>query len=418
MRTLAKIVLPMIIVAVAIAGFAYLRATRPQATPAPVEEKVWPVAAVTAKVIDIRPSITEFGTIVAGSVVELRPLVAGRIVERGPNFFEGAIVRAGETLIVVDPFDYQIEVDDKTAALAETRARLKETVAELRNERHLLKISRLQVELRATDLKRKRDLSSRGTLSRKARDDALIAYNDATQSVATRKQVIARLGARAEQQRASVARAQAVLRRAKRDLSETVLRAPKDGYLDDAVAAVGQHVSTNDRIARLIVSDRLEVSFQLTQRDFGRLAGGDRDQPIKGLIGKKVKVDWRVGNRRFAYDAVIERLSAEIDTASGGIGVYARMVAPDLRSPLRPGAFVEVSVPGVVYRGVLRLPGSAIMDDGKIFVVQEGRLVGHEAEVVRRVEKDVLVRADVPAGAQIVTTRFPEIGHGLKVVVR
>ena len=66
MRTLAKIILPVVIVAVAIASFAYLRATRPQATPAPVQEKVWPVAAVTAKLIDIRPSITEFGTIVAG----------------------------------------------------------------------------------------------------------------------------------------------------------------------------------------------------------------------------------------------------------------------------------------------------------------------------------------------------------------
>ncbi len=418
MRFLGRIILPVVILAVAIAGFAYLRATRPQATPAPVQEKVWPVAAVTAQFIDVWPRITEFGTVIAGSVVELRPLVAGRIVELGPNFFEGAIIRAGEKLIKIDPFDYEIEVDDKKAAVDEAAARLKETEAELRIERRLLVIAQSQVALRERDLERKRKLSARGTLSRKAQDDARIAHNDAKQSVESRNQLIQRLGARAEQQKASVVRAAATLRRARRDLEETVLTAPMDGFLAAAVAAVGQRVSTGDRIARLIVASRLEVSFQLTQRDFGRLAGDGGRGATNRLIGRKLRVNWRVGNERFAFDAVIERLGAEIDAASGGIGIYARITDPDLASPLRPGAFVEVVIPGKTYRGVLRLPESAIMDDGSIYVVENGRLTGHRAEIVRRVRGGVLVRADVPEGAQLVTTRFPEIGPGLRVDVR
>jgi len=418
MRTLAKIVLPVVILAVAIVGFAYLRATRPQATPAPVQEKVWPVSAVTAKFIDVRPNIIEFGTVVAGSVVDLRPLVAGRIVELGPNFFEGAVVRAGEKLIKIDPFDYQIEVDDKTAARTEAAARLKETKAELRTERRMLDIAQSQVGLRERDLERKRNLAARGTLSQKSQDDARIAFNDATQSVETRKQLILRLGARAEQQTASVVRAEAVLRRAHRDLDETVLSASMDGFLAGAVAAVGQRVSTSDRIARLIVVSRMEVSFQLTQRDFGRLAGDGGQGATSRLIGKKLRIIWRVGEERFAYEAVIERLGAEIDTASGGIGIYARIVAPDLTSPLRPGAFVDVVVPGNNYRGVLRLPDGAIMDDGSIYVVEDGRLAGHPAKIVSRVSGGVLVRADISEGAQVVTTRFPEIGPGIRVDVR
>ena len=418
MRTLARVVLPVVILAVAIAGFAYLRATRPLATPAPVEEKVWPVSAVAAHFVDVRPEIVEFGTIVAGSVVELRPLVAGRVVELGPNFFEGAVVRAGERLIKVDPFDYEIEVDDKKAALAEAAARLKETKAELRIERRLLEIARSQVALRERDLERKEKLTARGTLSRKARDDARIAHNDAKQSVEGRRQLIQRLGARAEQQGASVVRAEAALRRARRDLDETVLDAPMDGFLAGAVAAVGQRVSTSDRIARLIVADRLEVSFQLTQRDFGRLAGDGGRGATSRLIGKKLRVNWRVGDERFAFDAVIERLGAEIDAASGGVGIYARIAAPDLASPLRPGAFVDVVVPGKSYRRVLRLPESALADDGTIYVVESGRLAGRPAELVRRVSGGVLIRADIPEGAKVVTTRFPEIGPGVRVDVR
>ena len=131
-----------------------------------------------------------------------------------------------------------------------------------------------------------------------------------------------------------------------------------------------------------------------------------------------LRIIWRVGDERFAYEAVIERLGAEIDAASGGIGIYARIVAPNLASPLRPGAFVDVIVPGKNYRGVLRLPEGAIMDDGSIYVVEDGRLAGRPAEIVSRVSGGVLVRADISEGAQVVTTRFPEIGPGIRVDVR
>ena len=127
---------------------------------------------------------------------------------------------------------------------------------------------------------------------------------------------------------------------------------------------------------------------------------------------------WRVGPRDFAYDAVIERLDAEIDPASGGIGVRARLVDPDPGAPLRPGAFVEVRIPGELYRGVLRLPEGAVDGEGNVYVIEEGRLAPHRVELLRRVARDVLVRADIAPGARIVTTHFPEIGLGQRVEAR
>lgn len=418
MRKFAKLVLPVLIIAVAVSGFMYLRSTRPQATPKPVTEKVWPVSVLEARLTDEQPPIKEFGTVVAGSVVELRPLVDGRIVGLGKNFVEGATVRRGDTLVVIDPFDYEVEVIDKKAAIAEAEARLKESRSDLRTQRRMLEISHAQVELRKTDLERKRKLSARGSLSRKSRDDASIAYNEAQQSVQNHTQLSERLDARIEQMSAALARSRAALRQAERNLSETLLIAPEDGYLANAVAAVGQRVGSNDRLARLIVTQRLEVSFQLSRSDFGRLAGAAGPHATPLLIGRRIGVDWRVGQRNFRFDAVIERLGAEIDAASGGIGVYARLIDPNLRTPLRPGAFVEVSVPGNTYRNVLRLPENALGDDATIYVVEKGRLVPRRVEVLRRVAKDVLVRAPITPGTRIVTTHFPEIGPGLRVQVR
>ncbi len=418
MKKLAKFVLPVLLIAAAGAAFSYLRSTRPEATPAPAEERVRPVAAVAAQFVDVRPTITEFGAVVAGSVVELRPLVAGRIAQLGPNFVEGAVVRKGETLVAIDRFDYEVDVAHAEAGVAESQARLKETQAELRNERRLLAIAREQAALRMTDLERKRKLSARGALSRKARDDSLIAANEAKRSVETAEQRQERLAARIEQSNAALARSQAALERARRDLDDTVLTAPEDGFLADASAAEGQRVGTGDRLARLIVARRLEVSFQLKRADFGRLAGGGDGHAADRLLGRAVSVTWRVGRRDFTYDAIIERLSAEIDPASGGIGVHARFVDPDPATPLRPGAFVEVGIPGKLYRRVLRLPEGAVDAEGNVYVIDRGQLAPRRVELLRRVAKDVLVRADIAPGARIVTTHFPEIGPGQRVKAR
>lgn len=418
MNKFAKLLLPVLIIALAVSGFMYLRSTRPQATPKPVTEKVWPVSVFEARLTDEQPPITEFGTVVAGSVVELRPLVDGRIVKLGKNFVEGATVRRGETLVVIDPFDYEVEVVDKKAAIMEAEARLKETRSDLRTQGQMLEIAQAQVKLRKTDLERKRKLSARGSLSRKSRDDASIAYNDAKQTVESHKQLSERLVARAEQMVAALARSRAALQQAERNLSETLLIAPEDGYLANAVAAVGQRVGSNDRLGRLIVTQRLEVSFQLSRRDFGRLAGSAKPDAGPLLVGRPIAVNWRVGQRSFRFDAVIERLGAEIDAASGGIGIYARLVKPNLQTPLRPGAFVEVSVPGNIYRNVLRLPESALGDDGTVYVIEKGRLAPRRVDILRRVAKEVLVRGKIPPGTKIVTTHFPEIGPGLRVEVR
>jgi len=418
MKKVSKVLLPVLIIAIAVIGFMYLKSTRPQAKPKPVTEKVWPVSVFEARLTNVRPPITEFGTIVASSVVELRPLVDGQIVKLGKNFVEGATVTQGETLVVIDPFDYEVEVVDKKAAIAEAEARLKETRSDLRTQRQMLRIAKSQIKLRKTDLDRKKKLSARGSLSQKSRDDASIAYNDAQQSVQNQTQLSERLDARMDQLTAALVRSRAALSRAERNLSETTLIAPDDGYLANAVAAVGQRVGSSDRLARLIIAKRLEVSFQLSRSDFGRLAVTAGPETGLVLIGRKIKIEWRVGQQSFRFGATIERLGAEINAASGGIGVYARLDAPNLKIPLRPGAFVEVSVPGNMYRNVIRLPDSALGANDNIYLIEKGRLVPRRVEVLRRVAKGVLVRAEIPNGTKIVKTHFPEIGPGLRVEVR
>jgi len=422
-KKLYKIFLPLLIVALGIATFASLRATAPVVKPKPSNEKTWPVKTIKLFVDNIRPEILEYGTIVAGNQADLRPLVPGRIVKVGPNYFEGAIIKSGETLAVIDPFDYRIEVADRKAALTEALTKEEETRSEIKSESRLLEISRSQLNLRKRDFNRRKKLAKQGSTSRKSLDDAEIAFNQASQAEATRQQTILRLKSRLNQFKAAVTRARAALDLARRNLSETKLVAPFDGFLANAEVSVGQRVGTVDRIARLIEAGRMEVRFRLTQRDFGGLLPGSKQvsktlRNSPELLDKKIQVKWRVGDRYLNFMAIIERLGAEIDATSGGIDAYARLLNIGLDTPLRPGAFVEILVPAKMYTQVLRIPDTAIVGENEIYLVEAGRLVSRSIEVVRKVDNWVLIRGTNLDGKEIITRPFPEMAAGIRVAPR
>ena len=85
---------------------------------------------------------------------------------------------------------------------------------------------------------------------------------------------------------------------------------------------------------------------------------------------------------------------------------------------LRPGAFVEVLVADRLYTGVVRLPESALHGGVTVYAVVGGHLAAREVEVVVRTGREVLVRGDFAPGDRVVTTRFPEIGPGVRVAVK
>ncbi len=412
-----KVLVPVAILAASVLTFGYLKVTRTEAQPKPPEERVWPVSVTAVERISMQPTVSAFGEVVAGKEVEIKPLVPGRLVEVSPNLENGAVVQAGELLVVVDPFDYETAVVEREAELNEANARLQEIGAELKAARQLRIHTQQELVLRERDLERTRNLTIRGTASEKARDDAELALNNAEQSLTLREQSIAQLGARTDQQDALISRADVALRRARRDLEHTRVTAPFTGFLTDTDAALGKRVRDGDAVARLIDANRLEISFQLNNRDFARLLNAGT-AGANGLVNRPVEVQWKVGNEVFVYQAQIERVGAEIDATSGGVDVYAVVEGAGPEVPLRPGAFVQVAIPDRHYQDVVELPDTAVDDTGSLYVVEDGRLVARQVTILRRVGTTFLVTGDLPAGALVVTTPFPEAGPGARVSVR
>lgn len=419
-RVLLLIVVPIGILMAGAGSFAYLKATKPELVAQPQPEKEWTVSAIPVEISDVRPTLDVFGQIVAGRSVELRPLVSGQIIRVGDDYVEGGIVAVGDLIAEIDPFDFEAAVAEAEAQLREAESRISEYESDIAAESALLKTSQRMQTLRQRDVNRREELLGRGAGSVKTLDDARMALAEAQRDRIGRDQTISRTKARLAQQQATVDRLRVVVDRTKRDLRNTRLTAPFPGFLTETNAAIGQQVSVGDRLARLVDANRLEARFHLTDQDFERLLGTNTQ--VRGqnasVIGRPVRVIWKIGQREIAFSANISRIAGEITANSGGVDLFAVIddLGPD--TSLRPGAFVSVEIIEEPYNQVATLPETAIDTDDQVFVIDGDRVRPAQVEVVRRLGETILVRGALASGDQVVAKLFDEIGPGAKVNTR
>ena len=408
---LFKMAVPVAVLGAAVMVFQFMVATKPPVIRKPVEEKVHFVDTVTASRGTVSPQLVLYGNIVAGREVELRPLVSGRVIRVAGTFADGGIVRKGDLLVEIDPFDYRIAVTERKAQLAEAQARLTEIEADLKGEKALIGHERNQIALRQRDLARRKSLVERGAGTVKLLDDSKLALSAQRQRLDERIRRAATLEARLVQQKAVIVRAEWALTRAERNLRDTRLVVPFDGFLRDISIEIGKKVGVNDKIARLTDAGRFEAEFQVSDAQYGRLVRDGR------VIGRPASVVWQTGGRDFTFPATIARVSGRVSSASGGVNLFARLQATDTTTLLRPGVFVEVQIADTPYRNVFRLPDDALDSGRFVYVVVDERLVRRPVSVAGRVGNDILVRGKIADGDRIVARTFPEIGPSLKVNV-
>ncbi|MEC7203705.1 MAG: HlyD family efflux transporter periplasmic adaptor subunit, partial [Pseudomonadota bacterium] len=259
LRKILKFGLPLIIIGIAISIAGYLKASKPVVEPKTLTERVWTVAVIPAKTENVRPRIKLFGEIVSGRTVDLRPQVAGKILRASPNLVEGGVVRAGEVIVDIDPFDYQAALRQRKAELLEAQGRLKELKAELSGAVTLLDKDKSQVALRRKDAERRAKLRGSGAGTAKASDDARLALSETEQRQIERQKEIRSLRAAIEQQQAIMNRLEVMVEVAKRDLGETRIVSPVDGFVSSVETAEGKWLNVGDNVAKLIDGNRLEA---------------------------------------------------------------------------------------------------------------------------------------------------------------
>ena len=356
---------------------ALLIATRPRLEPVQRPERVWPVDVVEARYQTVQPELNLFGEIVAGRRSELLALVGGRIVEVGPNLREGGIVKQGELLVQIDPFQYETD---------------------LANQRSQLKEAEIRLEMLRRDHERAKELFAEKNVSEQFMDTAELDMR---------------------QQEAIIEQREIAVVQAARDLADSRLVAPFDGVISDVNANLGKQISGfgADKVADLIDMSELEVRFSLSNAQYGRLI--DSDTPV---VGRPVGVSWQVGDEMLTYSGIIERVGAEIASTTGGVDVYAVIDTAGEQVHLRPGAFVSVAMVDRRFADVLQAPESALYGEDVVYVIDNGRLSERRIEIHGYTGNSILFTAvgetPIEDGDLIVTTQIREGGTGARVDVR
>ncbi len=378
-----KAFLPLSVLALFILGYALLMATGSETKPISAPERSWSVTAQEAQYGDIQQSIDAFGELISRREVDLRMLVAGEVIETGKNYDDGALVKKGDVLIKIDPFNYKNAVKD--------------TAAQLRGGTALLREREAAYELSKVEYERAEKLFDKGNVAQKYIDD--------------RKLDVTIAESRMIQQKSAVERLDVLVARAKRDLRNTTLVAPFDGYISGLQAREGRLLNINEPVATISDANSYEVRFNLSDAQYGRFLKTGTD-----LVGRPVDVRWNIGGETITLTAILTQVGARISQNTRGVDAIAR-IDGETPAALRGGAFVNVVLRGHDIPNVVAVQKTALYGDNQIYVIVDDRLQSRQVEIMGETQGNVLISSGVENGEKILLTRFNEASPEVAVKV-
>ena len=229
-----------------------------------------------------------------------------------------------------------------------------------------------------------------------------------TDAQLSRRESIQKAKLKLEQSGNFVNRVKLNLADAERLLKDTELYAEFDGRLAEVNVTSGGLVNNNERLAKLIDPNDLEVSFRLSTAQYNFLS-----EKNKLSIGRPVEVALDIMGADLKVNGTLTRESASVVEGASGRLLFAKLNKP---LGLRPGDFVSVSVKEPMLKDVFVMPASAVSGNDTILLVgDENRLEEMKVELLRRQGENIVIRSDALEGKEIVSKATQLLGKGIKI---
>lgn len=406
-----KRLLPLLILALGIAGFMALRLTRPEPPPAQPEERSWRVEAMAVAPAERVPVLPLFGELVAPERVRLVAPVAARVAERPVR--DGQRVEAGELLVALDDADLLPPLHQAEAEVADLEAQVENERIRHANDRTALAREREILASANRQLERNSSLAQRNLASQTDLDNARDAVARAQLSVTTRESAVAEHPSRLASLEARLARARAALASARRDAERGRVVAPFSGVVSEVQVAPGDQVAARAALLSLYPVEGLELRARVPSRFQNELA----ESLARGEALSAVAEE---GGQRF----LLSRLAGDSDPS----GTEAILTLEGEAGGLRPGALVAVLLRRPTVADALAVPFSALHGSDLLYRIDEdSRLERARVERLGETigpdgERWLLVRAagqgeGLAEGDRVIATHLPNAMQGLRVEV-
>jgi RND family efflux transporter MFP subunit len=245
---------PLAILAVAVLIALFMINSRPALQARSIDV---PLPAVAVQVVSksaLPVTVIAHGNVQAWRELDLTAEVGGRIISRSPDFEPGVVVAAGETLLRIDPINYELALAEAKQALA-------------------------TAEISLADAKALRQ------------------------------------AARQDEAKASVAAAKARIARAQRDLDSTRISVPFNVVIDERRVELGQFVNAGTSLGRVLGADKAEIRLPIPPQDIGfvsRAAGtrvtlyADLGSTEKSWPATLTRIEARIDELTRVYPVVVE----------------------------------------------------------------------------------------------------------------
>lgn len=249
-------------------------------------------------------------------------------------------------------------------------------------------------------------------------EDALLALQRAKAGVTLAQREVERAGTSAPNDlmlrlpqlrvaKRAVALAKARLQTAKRELSDTEVRAPFAGFITERMVSPGQSVGAGEPLVHLSDDRRFELTVELSETDWALL-----DPPI---AGQQANLFLRDG-------APLGR--AQIRQGGGFLNQRTRQrrvfLDAESQNDMVAGDFVRVELTGRSIDDTLAIPESALTKTGHVWMVDAGdQLVRANPHVLFRVDDIVVIAAPEGGGrSRVAITPLASFVPGQRVTPR
>jgi RND family efflux transporter MFP subunit len=301
------------------------QAARP-AAPKKIAQQHPAVSVVTVQSGSYNAQVTAYGATSPHFELTLTAQVAGQVDRLASNFEAGYKLKKADAIVFLEGSDYRAQVAAAKKNLSDARLML------LEEEREALQA---KTEWETSGMKG-------------APASALVLRQPQLEAAT-----------------AAVAKAEADLVSARRDLNKTRIVAPFDALVVQRHISPGSYLQAGTPVATLYSTDRVEIAVSLPADDWTKL-------PETAVLnsGQWPAALSHVQNGE-KWNGRILRAQHHLDASTRQRGLILALDHPlDSDPPLLPGTFVKATIPGRRLENLWELPGSALSQKGEIWYVQ------------------------------------------------
>ena len=356
-----------------------------------------PVFVAKAVLKSVPIEIQAIGNVEAYSTVSVKAQIGGELTV--VDFKEGADVKKGDRLFVIDPRPYESQVAQAEATLNRDKAQLLAAQANLGRDM-------AQEEYARAQAKRYSDLSIQGVLAKDTAEQTTAQAKAAAEGIRADHAAI-------DSMQANIASDQAALDRAKLQLEYCTIRSPIDGRTGHVMIKQGNVVKATD--VDLVTINQLHpiyVTFTVPESNLPLIK--------KHMAAGDVSVESYLQGDNTAEKGKLSFIENMVDSATGTIRMKALFDNPGTR--LWPGQFVRAAIRLNASADSIVVPVTAVQtgQDGKfVYVVKPDMTVESRPVVAgRSIERDVVIEKGLSGGESVVTTGQLRLVPGSRVQIK